>query len=400
MEESTGTEKNIIKIDEAMVKNHLNEIVRGTVEETLNSMLDAEADALVKAERYQRSPERATTRAGHYRRKLMTSAGEVTLKMPKLRTLPFDSAIIRRYQRREISVEEALVEMYLAGVSVRKVEDITQKLWGHTVSPSTISELNKKIYGRIDAWRERRLEGTHPYVFMDGIFLKMTWGGEVRNVAVLVAVGVRDDGFREVLGVQEGAREDKESWTRFLRHLKDRGLQGVQLVVSDACAGLKESLPLFFSDFKWQRCVVHFYRNVFTSVPKSKVREVAAMLKAIHAQESRSEAAKKAVFVETQLREMKLKTAADIVRDGIADTLAYMDFPSEHWRSLKTNNPLERVLREVRRRTRVVGAFPDTRSAIMLTAARLRYLTQTKWGTRKYLDIEKLRDKERHTESA
>lgn len=398
MQKSTSKSKKLIKIDEAEVKNHLHEVVRGTVEETLNGMLDAEADAICRAEKYERSPERTTTRAGHYTRKLQTQSGEVKVKVPKLRTLPFESAIIRRYQRREISVEEALVEMYLAGVSVRKVENITEKLWGQSVSSSTISQLNKKIYGRIDSWRRRPIEGTHPYVYLDGIYLKMTWGGEVRNIAVLVAVGVRDDGFREVLAVEEGTREDKESWMKFLRGLKERGLSDVELFISDACLGLKESLPMFYPKAKWQRCVVHFYRNVFTVVPKGRVREVAAMLKAIHAQECREEADKKAASVQKKLRDMKLDSAADTVENGIADTLTYMDFPSYHWRSIRTNNPLERVLREVRRRTRVVGAFPDTRAAIMLTAARLRYLTQTKWGTRKYLDMTKLR--EMHLESA
>lgn len=398
MQESTSKSKKLIKIDEAQVKNHLHEVVRGTVEETLNSLLDAEADAICQAEKYERSPERTTTRAGHYTRKLQTQSGEVKVRVPKLRTLPFESAIIRRYQRREISVEEALVEMYLAGVSVRKVENITEKLWGQSVSSSTISQLNKKIYGRIDSWRRRPIEGTHPYVYLDGIYLKMTWGGEVRNIAVLVAVGVRDDGFREVLAVEEGTREDKESWTKFLRGLKERGLSDVELFISDACLGLKESLPMFYPKAKWQRCVVHFYRNVFTVVPKGKVREVAAMLKAIHAQECREEADKKAEAVQKKLRDMKLESASDTVKNGIADTLTFMDFPSYHWKSIRTNNPLERVLREVRRRTRVVGAFPDTRAAIMLTAARLRYLTQTKWGTRKYLDMTKLR--EMHLESA
>ncbi len=162
------------------------------------------------------------SRAGSYRRKLLTKAGEVDLKVPRLRSLPFETQIIERYRRRESSVEEALVEMYLAGVSVRRVEDITEALWGERVSPSTVSELNQKIYTQIEAWRNRPLEGEHAYVFLDGIWLKRSWGGEVKNVAVLVAIGVRSDGYREILGVAEGLQEDKESWRGFLRHLKER----------------------------------------------------------------------------------------------------------------------------------------------------------------------------------
>src|SRR5271165_1963163 len=220
----------VIQIDEGKIQEHLGEVVRNTVEETLNAMLDAEADRLCRAERYERTEARKDTRAGSYQRHLQTKAGEVTLKVPKLRNLPFETAIIERYRRRESSVEEALVEMYLAGVSVRRVEDITEALWGTRVSPSTVSELNQKIYVHIEEWRQRRLTGSYPYVYLDGIWLKRSWGGEVKNVAVLVAIGVREDGYREILGVVEGMKEDTESWRSFLRHLKQRGLAGVQLV--------------------------------------------------------------------------------------------------------------------------------------------------------------------------
>jgi len=382
----------VIRIDQDQVRSHVEEVVRSTVEETLNALLDAEADELCGARRYERSPERLDTRSGHYRRKLLTKAGNVELKVPRLRSLPFETQIIERYRRRESSVEEALVEMYLAGVSVRRVEDITEALWGERVSPSTVSELNQKIYDQIDAWRNRPLEGQHAYVFLDGIWLKRCWGGEVKNVAVLVAVGVREDGYREILGVMEGAKEDTESWRSFLRHLKQRGLRGPQLFISDKCLGLVESLAEFYPQAAWQRCAVHFYRNVFTVVPKGKVKEVAAMLKAIHAQEDRVAAREKAQAVASKLEGMRLGKAAELVRAGIEETLAYMAFPREHWRSIRTNNMLERIMREIRRRTRVVGAFPDGRSALMLVAARLRHIAGTRWGRRRYLDMDRLRE--------
>ena len=181
----------VIKIDEGKVRQHVEEVVRQSVEETLNGLLEAEADELCGAKRYERSVERLDTRAGHYERKLHTKAGEVALQVPRLRNLPFETEIIERYRRRESSVEEAMIEMYLAGVSVRRVEDITEALWGTRVSPSTVSELNQKIYAQIDAWRNRPIEGEHAYVYLDGIWLKRSWGGEVKNVAVLVAIGVR-----------------------------------------------------------------------------------------------------------------------------------------------------------------------------------------------------------------
>jgi putative transposase len=385
----------VIKIDEAKIQDHLGEVVRSTVEDTLNGMLDAEADRLCNAKRYVRSPDRADTRAGHYKRTLHTKAGEVELKMPKLRTLPFETEIIKRYQRRESSVEEALIEMYLAGVSVRRVEDITQALWGTRVKPGTVSDLNQKIYDRIDSWRNAPITGAHPYVYLDGIALKRSWGGEVRDVAVLVAVGVDQQGFRDILGVMEGAKEDKASWTKFLRHLKDRGLDGVRLIVSDKCLGLVESLAEFYPEARWQRCVVHWYRNVFSDVPRAKVKEVAAMLKAIHAQEDREAATEKAEAVVKKLESMKLRKAAQTVRQGYEETLRYMFFPREHWRSLRTNNPLERIMKEIRRRTRVVGSFPDGRSALMLVAARLRHIAGTKWGLRRYMNMERLTEQDK-----
>lgn len=386
--------KKVIQIDEGRIQAHLDEKVRQSVEETLNALLDAEADELCQARRYERTAARRDTRAGHYTRSLHTKAGEVELKMPKLRTLPFETAIVERYRRREASVEEALIEMYLAGVSVRRVEDITQALWGSRVSSSTLSELNQKVYDKIDAWRNAPIEGEHPYVYLDGLYLKRSWGGEVRNVAVLVAVGVDRDGFRDVLGVAEGAREDLESWRNFMRCLKERGLKGVRLFVTDKCLGLVEALGEFYPEARWQRCVVHFYRNVFSLVPTGKSKDVAAMLKAIHAQEDRGEAQRKAQAVAERLEQMKLKDAAKLVREQIVETLGYYEFPREHWRQLRTNNPLERVMREIRRRTKVVGAFPDGRSALMLVAARLRHISGSKWGSRRYLDMRRLYEAE------
>jgi transposase-like protein len=353
--------------------------------------LDAEADRLCGARKYERTEGRKDTRAGSYDRHLQTkAAGEVTLTVPKLRSLPFETAIIERYRRRESSVEEALIEMYLAGVSVRRVEDITQALWGTRVSASTVSDLNQKIYGKINEWRERPLVGDFPYVFLDGLWLKRSWGGEVKNVSVLVAIGVAQSGYREILAVSEGAKEDTASWTNFLREMKQRGLKGVELFVSDKCLGLVENLADFFPQAKWQRCVVHFYRNVWTAVPTGKVKEVAAMLKAIHAQEDAKAAQEKALQVMEKLRLMRLAKAAEIVENGIDETLRYYAMPPEHWRCLRTNNPLERLMREIRRRTRVVGAFPDGQSALMLVAARLRHVAATKWGTKRYLQMDRL----------
>ena len=223
----------------------LKELVRGSVEETLNELLEAEAEKLTQAARYERNEQRQGYRSGHYSRNLTTTSGDVTLKVPKLKGISFETAIIERYRRRESSVEEALIEMYLAGVSVRRVEDITEALWGSKVS------------------------------------------GEFENVAILVAIAVNEDGYREVLGAAEGMKEDKASWVSFFQWLRGRGLDGVKLVVGDKCLGMLEAVGEVFPEAKYQRCTVHFYRNVFSVTPRSKVKLVAKMLKAIHAQESK-----------------------------------------------------------------------------------------------------------------
>ena len=285
--------------------------------------------------------------------------------------------------------EEALVEMYLAGVSVRRVEDITEALWGTRVGSSTVSELNQKIYERIEAWRTRQIEGEHIYVYLDGIWLKRSWGGELKNIAVLVAVGVGSDGHRQILGVCEGTKEDTESWRSFLRHLKQRGLQGVQMITNDKCLGLVEALGEFYPEATWQRCTVHFYRNVLKDVPRGKSKDVAAMLKAVHAQEDVAAAREKAAAVVAKLRSMRLAAAAKCFEDGVEETLSYMAFTREYWTRICSNNMLKRIMKEIRHRTRVVAAFPNGKSALMLLAAGLRHISGTKWGTRRYLNMDR-----------
>ena len=228
----------VIQINQEVLHNNLSGYDRKNLENVLNELPDAEADRLCHAKRYERNAERASTRAGSYKRNFETTSGKVTLNIPRLRNLPFETAIIERYRRRESSLEEAMMEMYLAGVSVRRVEDITKALWGARVSAGTISNLNKKIYGSIEEWRNRPLEAEYPYIYMDGIWLKPSWGGTVENVSILVAVGVNKEGYREMPGAAEGSREDAESWKHFCRYLKERGLRSAKLIISDKSLGI------------------------------------------------------------------------------------------------------------------------------------------------------------------
>lgn len=384
----------IITVNETTLKNELKEYIKKTIQETLNELLDAEAEELVKAEKYERSQNRVAYRSGHYKRGLTTTSGQIELKIPKLRNAKFQTAIIERYQRRETSVEEAMVEMYLAGVSTRRIEDVTELLWDSSVSPATISNLNEKAYSKIEEWRSRPLTGKYPYVYVDGIYLKRNWGGSYSNVCILVAIGVNENGEREIIGCDEGFRESKESWKEFLLWLKSRGLAGVQLLVADKCQGLIGSLEEVFPEAKYQRCTVHFYRNVLNKVPQKKRQFVGKMVRAIHEQESFEASMCKAEDVIKKLSEDGLKEAAKVVKDGCLETLTYTDFPIKHWKYIRTNNGIERINREIRRRTRVVGTFPDGKSALMLVTARLKYIAEGQWQKRKYLNMSLLEEKE------
>lgn len=382
----------ILQVDQAMLETTLDRMVRKSVEETLNAMLDAEADEITGAARYERSGERKAYRAGHYERDLTVKAGKMSLKVPKLKGAVFESAVIERYRRREESVEEALIDMYLAGVSTRQVDDVSQLLWGDRMPSQTLSDKLKKVYADIDEWRGRPLEQDYPYLFMDGVWHKRCWGGSVENVSILVAVGVGMDGRREVLSVAEGMKEDSESWREFIKGMLARGLKGVRLVTGDRCAGLVAAVNELLPGARYQRCMVHFERNILAKVNPKNRDWAADALKAIFSMESRDKALEKAESVAKDMEARKLREAAKCLREGIGETTTYLldDYPREHRRRIRTNNMIERLNREIRRRTRVVGSFPDGRSALMLIYARVRYVTSSEWSTRRYLDMSRL----------
>ena len=354
--------KEIIQFDQAMFETKLDTMVREKVERIVNAMLDAEADEIANAARYERTGERKAYRAGHYERKLTAKAGRLALKVPKLKGAVFESAVIERYRRREQSVEESLIDMYLAGVSTRQVDDISQLLWGDRMPSQTLSDKLKKVYEDIDSWRTRPLESEYPYVLMDGVWHKRSWGGHVENVSVLVAIGVDSEGHREVIGVAEGMKEDGDSWEQFVRGMIERGLKGVRLVVGDRCAGLVSTVNSMLPKARYHRCMVHFMRNVLSKTPPTHRQWASAALKAIFAMESRESALAKAESVAAEMEARRLKAAANCLREGVGETTTYLlpEFPDEHRRRIRTNNMIERLNREIRRRTRITSEFLRT----------------------------------------
>lgn len=377
----------IVSLNEESLRADLRELVRRTVEEVLNGLLDEEADDLVGAERHERTADREAYRAGHHERKLTTTSGEVAIRMPKLKGMRFTAAVIERYRRRETSVEEAMMEMHLAGASTRRIEDASEILRGSSASAATASYLNERAFEAVEARRNRPLERAHPHVYVDGIHLKRSRGGSCENVAAMVAIGVDDDGYREAIGAAEGFAESSECWRELLSRPRSRGLRGVRMLTGGKAAGMAGSIAEAFPEAACQRRTVHFCRNVLARVPKTGRPRVAAMPKAIHAMESREAAEAKALEAASELEKSRLREAAMVVRGGCAETLTCTRFPREHWRRIRTDNAIERPNREIRRRTRMVGTFPDGRSALMLVTARLKYVAESSWGSRRYLDV-------------
>ena len=306
----------------------------------------------------------------------------------------FGSAVIERHCRREESVEEALIDMYLAGVSTRQVDDTGQLLWGDRMPSRTLSDKLKRVYAEIDEWRTRPLGDEYPYVFVDGVWHKHSRGGSVGNVSVLVAIGVGKDGHREVIGVVEGMREDSAGRERSFHGMIERGPRGVRLVVGDRCAGLVATVDSMLPKAGCRRCMARFLRDVLSKVPPSHREWASAALRAVFAMESRESALDKAGTVAAEMEARRLTAAANRLREGIGGTTTCLlpGFPDGRRRRIRTNDMIERLNREIGRRTRVVGSFPDGNGALMLVRARIRYAAANEWSNRRYLDMSRFDD--------
>ena len=318
----------------------------------------------------------------------------MSLKAPELKGALFGSAVIERCRRRESGVEEALMEMCLAGVGTRGVDDTGRLLWGERMPSRTLSDKLKKIHKEIDEWRKRPLESECPYVFVDGVRHKRSRGGRVENAGVLVAIGVGTEGRREAIAVDEGMREDAAGRERFFRSMVERGSRGVGPVVGDRCAGLVSTVNSMPPNARCQRRMVRFMRDAPSKMPPGHREWASAALKAVVAQENRESAMAKAGTVAGETEERKLKSAANRLRGGVGETAACLlpGFPANHGTKPRTNDMIGRLNREIRRRTRVVGGFPDSDSALMLVCAGIRYVTSRSWSDRRYMDMSRLDD--------
>jgi putative transposase len=348
------------------------DLVRELAQWALQQLIEAEATATIGAGAWERSTERTTHRNGRRARVLSTKAGDLALGIPKLRTGSFFPEILEPRRRIDQALYAVVMEAYVKGVSTRSVDDLVEAMGVDTgISKSEVSRICEELDTRVEAFRSRTLGHVEfPYVYLDATYLHVRDDalGQVVSRAVVIATGIGADGHREVLGVDIGDSEDETFWTRFLRGLRDRGLTGVRLVISDAHAGLTASIRKCFSGASWQRCRVHYARNLLATVPKAHVEFVAAAFRSIFALGTADEVRARYDDVTDTLAE-RFPKAADSMRSARTDVLAFSAFPKAHWRKVWSNNPLERLNKEVKRRSNVVGIFPNDTAAIRLIGA-------------------------------
>jgi putative transposase len=346
------------------------DLIRESVEMVLQALIDAEATAFIGAEPHERTDTRTNQRNGTRPRLLATKAGDVNLAIPKLRHGSFFPSILDRRRRIDRALYAVVMESYVHGVSTRKVDDLVAALGaGSGISKSEVSRICGELDETLAAFRDRPLGHIEfPYVFLDATYIKARAGGRIVSKAVIVATGVSRNGDREVLGVEVGDSEDGAFWIAFLRSLKARKLHGVQLVISDAHTGLREAIGVVMQGATWQRCKVHLARNVLAKVPKASQDMVAAAMRTIYAQPDAARVQHQFTEMVTML-ERQFADAARILDAARVDVLAFATFPEAHWRKIWSTNPLERLNAEIKRRTRVVGIFPNDAAVLRLVTA-------------------------------
>ena len=346
------------------------DFLRELVRETVQALMEAEATALIGAGRYERSEERTTQRNGYRSRPWDTRVGSIELAIPKLRSGSYFPSWLEPRRRAEQALVSVVAEAYVQGVSTRKVEALVQQLGIAGLSKSEVSRMAATLDAQGRAFRDRRLDADYPYVWLDARYEHVREDGRVQSQAVVVAYGVRGDGVREVLGVDIGQSEDVALWRTFLQGLVGRGVRGVRLVISDAHPGLKQAVAEVFVGASWQRCRVHFLRNVLALVPKSAQAMVAATVRTIFEQPDRQAAQRQLAQVCTLLGERFPKVVA-LLGEAEEELLPFYDFPVAHRRQIYSTNPLERLNKELKRRSAVVGIFPNPAAVLRLFSALL-----------------------------
>jgi len=346
------------------------DLLREGVRVLAQAVMETEVSGQIGAAPYERSTERVAYRNGYRTRTWDTRVGTIELKIPKVTAGAYFPSLLEPRRRAEKALHAVVVEAYVKGVSTRKVDDLVRALGIDGISRSEVSRICKVLDEEVKTFLQRPIEGEHPYVWLDATFHKVRQDGRVISVATVVAIGVNDQGQRTILGAATGQSEDHQFWTSFLRTLIRRGLKGVLLVISDAHEGLRQAIAKIFSGATWQRCRVHFMRNLLARVPKGAQDTVAAVVRSVFSAPDHATAMTQLHDVARML-EPRFPQAAELLQDSAEDLLAHMHFPREHRRRLHSTNPIERLHKEVKRRTRVVGIFPTTDSLMRMVGTLL-----------------------------
>ena len=392
----TGSKRNTSAVDWKAVMEGQKDFLRPLVQEVIEQVLEAEMVEAVGAERHERTEGRQSYRSGYYRRGLVTRVGRLELRVPQDRQGRFSTELFRRYQRSEQALVLALTEMYVQGVSTRKVKAVTEELCGHEFSASTISEMNATLDGKLEAFAQRRLEEPYPYLILDARYERVREDGIIRSRAVLIAIGINWDGRREILAVELANRESESSWRDFLLRLKERGLHGVEFVVSDDHAGLRRAIRELLTDAAWQRCYVHFLRNALDYLPRKAPDDCLTELRWIYDRQNLEEARRDlaAWLAKWQVKYPKL---CQWVEDNIEETLTFYRLPREHHKHLKSTNMLERLNEEIKRRTHVVRIFPHEASCLRLIRALAAECHEDWIEATRYLNMSILKEHKKQT---
>lgn len=364
---------------------------REAIREYVQEVLEAEMDAALGASKWERSDSRVGYRAGYYGRTLITRVGKLELRVPQDRHGRFSTEVFERYQRSEKALVSALSEMYVQGVSTRKVKAITEQLCGHEFSASTVSRINKRLDVELKKFARRQLEEAYPYLILDARYEKVREDGVIRSRAVLIAIGINWEGRRCVLGVELANRESTSSWRTFLEGLRARGLSQVEFVVSDDHPGLRKAVMEILPEAAWQRCYVHFLRNALDHLPRKADDDCLKELRWLFDRRCLEEARRDLAAWLSKWQKTYPKLC-DWVEENIEETLTYYRLPAQHHKHLKSTNMLERINEEIRRRTRVIRIFPNDASCLRLVRA-LTVETHENWiEATRYINMDLLRE--------
>lgn len=367
------------------------DFLKEVVQEVLQEILEVEMEETLQAGKGERTPQRLGYRAGYYRRVLVTRVGKLELRVPQDREGRFSTRLFERYQRSERALVQALAEMYVQGVSTRKVKAITEELCGHEFSASAISQINRQMDDELEKFADRELEEEYPYLILDARYEKVRESGVIRSQAVLKAVGINWEGRRSILGVELANRETKMSWREFLVGLKQRGLRGVDLVITDDHEGLKQAVAEILPQAVWQRCYVHFLRNAGDHLPRKRDDDCLRELRWIYDRRDLKEAHQDLAAWLGKWQE-KYPKLCDWVESNIEETFTFYSFPVEHHKHLKSTNMLERLMEEIKRRTHVVRIFPNADSCLRLIRALAVEMHENWIEAVRYLNMEYLKE--------